>query len=221
MFRLQNNLPEVYVNNSRDFQLFCRLYDVVFNGVKFSIDSIDQATSTMNCDHSLLQLLKTKVGLFRNVENVSEKELRYVLSAFPTIIRYKGSMLALDYILTLYTRITNASPDSWYYDVDKLRDEYKLVVTCSEELAKGKLLMELLQMVMPTGYIVEQEISSIEVTRDTPIVHDELEYELRTNAEDKHNNVVNDLSQTALDDSDNVDIHKLPQVGTSALFDKE
>ena len=45
MFRLQNNVPEVYVDKSRDFQLFCRLYDSCFGGVKFSIDSMSRLTN--------------------------------------------------------------------------------------------------------------------------------------------------------------------------------
>ena len=40
MLRLENNTPSIYCQKSRDFQLFCRLYDVVNNGVKFDIDSI-------------------------------------------------------------------------------------------------------------------------------------------------------------------------------------
>lgn len=90
MFRLQNHVPEVYADQSRDFQLFCRLYDACFCGVKFSIDSMARVTSTQFCDSSILELLKTKLGLFSTV-TVDTNELRYLLQAFPTIIRYKGS----------------------------------------------------------------------------------------------------------------------------------
>ena len=55
-----------------------------------------------------MQLLKTKLGLFTHKES-SDDELRQVLQAFPTIIRYKGSERAINLIIALYSRITNTS----------------------------------------------------------------------------------------------------------------
>ncbi len=60
LIRLQNMVPEVYPNNSRDFQLFCRLYDCVFNGNKFDIDSILDICDTEYIDSKLLRLLQSK-----------------------------------------------------------------------------------------------------------------------------------------------------------------
>lgn len=40
MFRIQDNVPEVYINESRDFQLISRLYDILFSGTKYDIDSM-------------------------------------------------------------------------------------------------------------------------------------------------------------------------------------
>ncbi len=36
--KLQDKVPPVYPEGSRDFQLFCHLYDVIFNGIKNDID---------------------------------------------------------------------------------------------------------------------------------------------------------------------------------------
>ena len=33
-------MPQIYINESRDFQLISRLYDVLFSGVKYDIDSM-------------------------------------------------------------------------------------------------------------------------------------------------------------------------------------
>lgn len=49
--RLQNNVPEVYVKESRDFQLLCRLYDCILNGVKFDIDSMLNITDSKSCSN--------------------------------------------------------------------------------------------------------------------------------------------------------------------------
>ena len=47
LFRTQDNVPEIYVNESRDFQLLCRLKDVMINGVKYAIDSINHTSNTL------------------------------------------------------------------------------------------------------------------------------------------------------------------------------
>ena len=59
LFRLQNNVPSVYVNSSRDFQLLCRLYDAAFNNVMFDADSISDITNTDRCSARVLPLLQT------------------------------------------------------------------------------------------------------------------------------------------------------------------
>ena len=40
MFRIQDNVPEVYVEESRDFQLFSRIYDFAFQSCKLRVDSL-------------------------------------------------------------------------------------------------------------------------------------------------------------------------------------
>ena len=74
MFRLQNNTPSYYVNNSRDFQLFCRLYDYINNGVKFDIDSIININDPLKINDRLLNLYGSKVGFFTN-KNINTNEI--------------------------------------------------------------------------------------------------------------------------------------------------
>ena len=40
MFRFQDNIPDVYINESRDFQILSRLSDILFSGLKYDIDSM-------------------------------------------------------------------------------------------------------------------------------------------------------------------------------------
>ena len=60
IFRLQSNVPEIYINESRDFQLLCRLYDCVLGGVKLDIDTLENIIDTRSCNSILLQLLELK-----------------------------------------------------------------------------------------------------------------------------------------------------------------
>lgn len=160
MFRLQNNVPEVYVQKSRDFQLFCRLYDSVFGGVKFSIDSLQYATDAKNCDIALLELVKTKLGLFTDIE-LSDTELRLVLQAFPSIMRYKGSLKGIWYIIRLFQRIAHDSTSNATLNEDTMNDNYTIIITFDQEVVNGELLYELLKYIVPTGYLIEYDISAI------------------------------------------------------------
>lgn len=166
MFRLENNVPEIYVQESRDFQLFCRLYDSVFGGVKFSIDSLQHATLTSQCNDALLDLLRLKVGLFKDL-NVSNSELRIILDAFPHIMRYKGSERALKYILNVYQRLIKDNTSSYIYSIinetsdENKEDSYTIYVRFSKEQKYDALLKELIQLILPAGYNLVYEIAQI------------------------------------------------------------
>lgn len=179
MFRLQDNVPEVYVQESRDFQLFTRLYDAVFGGVKFSIDSLQNATNTRECNALLLELLKTKLGLYTDLQ-ISDTELRYVLEAFPLIMRYKGSFRAIKYILNLFQRIVkdnslNYSCSIINKDDTILNENYTIKFKFSRNLKYQDLLMELIKLVVPTGYNVTYEITKFQETNTTIKVSNSLQ----------------------------------------------
>lgn len=154
MFRTQNNVPEVFPNKSRDFQLFCRLYDVAFSGVKQSINSMMEISNTNTCDSSLLELLSDKLGFFTSV-NTDDQELRYILNAFPLIMRYKGSQRALTYTVNLYTRLIAAMTTASEISVTSLNGTYTIEVSSSEKIYNSKLLAELLRYILPAGYSVD------------------------------------------------------------------
>ena len=88
VIRLQNETPEVYTEQSRDFQLLCRVYDCVINSIKFDVDSIKKISSTRDIRATLLPLLQTKLGFFSN-SIMSDEALRTILEAFPLIIKKK------------------------------------------------------------------------------------------------------------------------------------
>lgn len=176
MFRLENNVPEVYVDKSRDFQLFCRAYDAIFSGVKYSIDSIQRSVSTKECDGSLLELLKTKLGFFSTTASFEDTELRAILQAFPTIIRYKGSKKAIDYVLTLYSRIEHSDASFVRYDELALTEQHKLLLSFSKELRSDKLLLELFSLILPAGYIVEYYVAEQSDTKSAFVTNDTLTY---------------------------------------------
>lgn len=168
MFRLQNNVPEAYVAQSRDFQLFCRLFDLCQAEVRFSADSLARASSTMDCDSGLLDLLATKLGLF-DLPDMSPTELRYLLQAYPTIIRYKGSQQALDYIATLYSKMYHVDPP-----LIKPQPDYTVSVLFSKQPENDKLIWTLLRYVLPTGYLPSYDVAETAEQSSHVVVQDEV-----------------------------------------------
>jgi hypothetical protein len=149
MFRLQQNVPEGYVQQSRDFQLFCRAYDSLFNGVKYGADSLTHTSSTMECNNALLSLLANKLGLFTNL-NLPDVELRYVLCAFPYLIRYKGSYTAIEYTVRVFQRMSRLNNLGYSITIDE--DTKQISLSFSRDIINDALLYELMSYIIPTGY---------------------------------------------------------------------
>ena len=163
MFRVENNVPEVYPAESRDFQLFSRLYDLVFQASRCSIDSMSQISSTSNCNERLLPLLGTKVGFFSN-QIISDKTYRHVLSAFPYIIKYKGSRRGIEYIINVFEKIANTSisiVSSTDADLTIQFDRYNTDL---------ELLEELIEYVRPTGFMINY-ITTSSVSYESDFKH--------------------------------------------------
>lgn len=157
MFRIQENVPEYYVNNSRDFQLLCRAKDLVFGAVKYNIDSIRHVTTTLEMNSSLLPLLKSKLGFFAK-ENLSEEQLRYLLAGFPYLIKYKGSRKSLESAIYLWFRVNKLGGELISVDIDN--ESYSIQINIDIAPQNTELLDKLLQYLIPTGYIVKYNFAN-------------------------------------------------------------
>ena len=173
MFRLQNNVPNVYVDKSRDFQLFCRAYDSVFNGVKYSVDSLSHTSITSECNNTLLSLLADKLGLFTRL-NLPDTELRYVLGVFPLLIRNKGSSKAIEYTVRVFQRIAKINNLECEIHIDNNSREIKL--TFSSEISNDDLLYELLSYIIPTGYICIYDVFKNDLAITRVVMSQSLEF---------------------------------------------
>lgn len=150
MFRVENNVPDVYVNESRDFQLFSKLYDLVFQASRFSIDSMEQISDTMHCNDNLLSLIATKVGFFTDLRLTSKAD-RLILSAFPHIMKYKGSSKSIHLVANLFGRIVNTNV---FVEFDR-NDNNKVTILFEKYTSNIELLRELLEYIRPTGLLIE------------------------------------------------------------------
>lgn len=150
MFRTQENVPSIYVESSRDFQLFCRLLDVIQGSTKYSIDSVMHAHTTEWCNDSLLNLLCSKVGFTTN-KNISTEALRYTLRAFPQLIRYKGSKRGVQYAINLFQRVIHDNNSGVFIDWSSVKETGELTIHFEYTLREKSLLEELLRYILPCG----------------------------------------------------------------------
>ena len=148
MFRLQNNTPPYYIDESRDFQLLCRLYDCVNAGVRFNINSMKSVLDATKASDALLDLICTKVGFFTN-RHFNSEILRYILSAFPYIVKYKGSRRGIE--LAVWTILKLEGEES-KPDIKIDNDSYTINIYTPSVLFNKDALDEILKYIIPVGY---------------------------------------------------------------------
>lgn len=160
IIRTKNNVPQPYVSESRDFQIFTRVLDLVQNGVKFNVDSILNIVDTETIPTEYLTALKSKLGFFST--NVYEDSvLRQILSAFPHIIRHKGSEIGIHMCINTFLNILGLR-EGHKVDIINVPDEgsevndaYTVVIGLESNLEDTTILEDLLSYVLPIGYFVK------------------------------------------------------------------
>lgn len=150
MLRLQNNTPSIYCQKSRDFQLFCRLYDAVNNGVKFDIDSIININDATLISDRVINLLCTKIGFFPK-HNYSTSLLRGIIQVFPYMIKYKGSLRGIEYAIRTILKFEDIKGS--YQIIISPNTKGQIDIYTSIELENKLALDDLLSYVLPIGYI--------------------------------------------------------------------
>ena len=191
MFRTQENVPEAYVNKSRDFQLLCRIKDAMFGGVKYAIDSLKHTSNTLEINSSLLSLLKSKVGFFSN-EELSEDQLRVLLNAFPALIRNKGSKKAIIATIHAWFRLHQISGKLISIDINN--STYKITLNINSLEKDTKLLDEIFKYILPTAYIVEYRFATDMQLEDIYEYADTLSTVIVSNKENSRIQLKNDYS---------------------------
>lgn len=158
MIRLQHHTPDIYTRESRDFQLLLRLYDCVINGVEYDITTINSTLDTMLCKSNVIPLLQTKLGFFTKGQ-YNDEDIRYILAGFKDIIRNKGSLKAIQYLMSLYLKIKNiTSPLSAYYITEEktlsngfIIPAYSVIIEIRSNFTDTALLEEVLRYILPAG----------------------------------------------------------------------
>ena len=166
MIRYQELVPDYYIEKSRDFQVLCRLYDFTLNATKYNIDSMNAITDTRRAKDTILPLIGDKFGIYDR-ESYSN---RFLLEALPIALKYKGSLKAVNILINAFldsqeifdyvTAFVSKDEDSAVEISEILNRDvkpYTIVIFISDypDMTSLHILDEYLQMVIPSGMIVE------------------------------------------------------------------
>jgi hypothetical protein len=113
---------------------------------------MEQISNTKYCMDNLLPLLATKVGFFKTLD-LSDDMYRKVLSAFPYIIRYKGSQKGIQLIVNLFERLTNT-----FVELDRDYETGDWVILFDNYGPHAELLQTLLEYVRPAGMFITYKV---------------------------------------------------------------
>lgn len=166
MIRYQEMVPDFFIEKSRDFQVLCRLYDFTLNATKYNIDSMNAITDTRRAKDTILPLIGDKFGIYDR-ESYSN---RFLLEALPIALKYKGSLKAVNILINAFldsqeifdyvTAFVSKDEDSAVEISEILNRDvkpYTIVIFISDypDMTSLHILDEYLQMVIPSGMIVE------------------------------------------------------------------
>lgn len=186
MIKTENLVPHNYYRESRDFQYFGRLYDIIFNYVKTNVDIMENFPLSNSTDSKLVELLVRTLG-FKNKRNYRTDDLVRIASIFVEIIKNKGTNVSIEKLIYTILNLEgiNDKPNIIY---DKLQlpnnnsiDIIRIIIADDIRNSEIALLEEILDYILPTTVLYtirsSKEISGLEdlitvqeyVSEDTPI----------------------------------------------------
>ena len=161
LVRVEKNVPEVYVNESRDFQVLCRLYSFALNDILFNALSMRNVLDTKLTPDSILTYLCSRLGFFTSTSFTIE-ELRKILMCFPQLVKEKGSLQCIYDTVTLFLNIKHIRSSVHIDITNKIKiapDEstpiYIISIGTDVPLGDTKIMDALWEYLLPTGYNVE------------------------------------------------------------------
>ena len=163
-FRLQDNVPNYYVDESRDFQLLCRVVDVILKGQIANAGYIPYQLDLDKCNESLLYAIAYMQG-FTTKLYIPPKILRNILKVFPYCIKHKGTeeaiRLAAQAVLSvdrlLYLIQIQVATNTGVEDIN-----YRIIITCNAQSNYIPYLKELLSFIVPAGWeVIYQPLNTV------------------------------------------------------------
>lgn len=147
MIKTQKLAPSNYYKESRDFQLFGRIYDVLFNYLKNNTLTINDITTNINPNQKILDLMCNTLG-FKTKHEYNNDELSALCSIFLSCMKAKGSVKAIKLLLEMITSIENSL---W---TPKILYDYNgvgLTIMVPSDIKDWTLIRDVMDYIMPCG----------------------------------------------------------------------
>ena len=151
MIKSQNLVPNIYYKESRDFQLFGRIYDIIFNYAKTNIDLMENFPINNYTDSKLIELLARTLG-FNNKLSYRNDDLNAICNVFITLMKNKGSLKSIELLVNTILNVSNINNKAKVTLSDKV--QYPLVVINIPDVISNpevKLLEDVLDYILPIG----------------------------------------------------------------------
>lgn len=162
-FRLEDNVPGVYTDRSRDFQLLCRIIDIYLCGSINRTANMRNQLDLDNCSEDLLWAIAYMQG-FTTKKFVPPAVLRNICKVFPYCIKRKGTAEAVRvaaYAVLSVDRLVSGidvTPihGGAEHDPTSTQEPYTIYIECNVQSTYQspyiQYLDELLTFLLPTGF---------------------------------------------------------------------
>lgn len=159
LFKLEENVPDVYVEMSRDFQLLCRVYNIFVNSNIITQSKIRQQLNIEQIDDKLLKLLAGRLG-FSSDNYIPTKVMRSILLQFPSMIKNKGTKVGIEQAIKSVIKQTSNVNNVQVSDITIATGKINVTVESDDISAVDtSYLSDVLKYVVPVGCTVNVIIS--------------------------------------------------------------
>lgn len=150
MIDVRRQLPDVYYDESRDFQLIGRLFEAVFNYLKTGVDNIENTMDAKDIDDRLVSLMASSVG-FEGRHTYNAHNLKVVLGCFNDIVKDKGSKRAVDKAVAALLN-SQGLDERHYVEVDYAKNDHTVNVYLPANTEDIILLKDMMDYILPVGW---------------------------------------------------------------------
>lgn len=159
LFKLEENVPDIYVEMSRDFQLLCRVYDILVNSNIITQSKIRQQLNIDQIDDKLLKLLAGRLG-FSSDNYIPTEVMRSILLQFPFMIKNKGTKVGIEQAIRSVIKQTSKVNSVYVSDITIATGKINVTVESDDISAVDtSYLSDVLKYVVPVGCTVNVIIS--------------------------------------------------------------
>jgi hypothetical protein len=145
MISIKNQIPGIYYEASRDFQVLGHLYEATLNYSKTNADILYLLPTGTDVDTRTTELLAMTLG-FKLKRNYDKAQLAALVSIFPRLLKIKGTLGAITLAGNALVKAAGI-PGEFSSKLEK----HVLTITIPIELSDITLFMDLLPYILPFG----------------------------------------------------------------------